>query len=383
MRLCGSTKFRAARALDERLRELTRRERRAEADLAGALLEMADTKLHRMLGFPSLGDYAEVRLEMPAGKARQLVELARRLKELPALERTFRDGDLSWTKCRQVARVATKETEQAWIGRAKATTNRELEDEVAREKGETPKVRLVLELTREQAADIEDGVRHLREACGPGLGLGAAIAMLVRQAAAPPVDRPGHQVVIHECPTCKSASRDAAGGPVAVGPEALAEAKADAEVLDLRGGGTGTRSVTIPPAVRRAVIARDHGRCVICGNRKWLHVHHLDRRSQGGSSHDPDGLCILCSTCHKKLVHGGFVRLEGRGGALEAVLHDGTRLPAGGGRPPALRAQPTPGDAPARRVVPAYLRELVGATHREIGDESLLAALGERPALAG
>src|SRR5258705_523277 len=64
----------------------------------------------------------------------------------------------------------------------------------------------------------------------------------------PPVDRPGYQVVVQECPTCASALRDARAGPIDVSPEELAAAKVDAEVLDLTGGGKGEFKHTITPA---------------------------------------------------------------------------------------------------------------------------------------
>jgi len=353
----GNLKMQAARALDGRLRDLARGMRQAEAELAFALREMADKALYRMLGFSRLGDYAEARLDMPAGKARELAELARRLTELPEVERAFRQGDLSWTKARQVARVATREDEDAWVGRAKEMTNRELEGEVARARGEKPRRRLVLELTDEQAADIEDAVGHLREEMGSNVGQGEAIALLVRRAMAPPLDRPGHQIVIHDCPRCEAASRDVNGGTIPVSGERLEEAREDAEVLDLRAGGTGLRSTEIPPTVRRAVVARDHGRCVICGARRHLHIHHLARRNAGGSSHDPANLCVLCSVCHKSLVHGRFVRLVGRGGALEVELRDGTRVRADGRRHPVPLGSPPVEVVPGRTRVPAYLRE--------------------------
>ena len=381
----GNRKMQAARELDARLRDLATRARQAEAELAYALLDMREKGLYRLLGFSRLGDYAEARLDMPAGKARELAELARRLGSLPAVERAFRQGELSWTKARQVARVATAENEASWIDRAKAMTSRELEAEVARAKGDTPTVRLVLTLTEEEAANLEDAIGHLREEMGESVGAGAAIAMLVRRATAPPVDRPGYQVVIHECSTCERASRDVAAGTIPVAAETLAEAKEDAEVLDLRAGDTGRRSTEIPPSVRRAVIARDHGRCVICGARRWLHIHHLVPRSAGGASHDPSALCLLCSVCHKGLTHGRFVRLVGRGGALEVELRDGTRRPADGRRRPVpLGGGDGLGEAPARpRPIPAFLRAHLRATLEEVGDASLLDALAERPALAG
>src|SRR5690606_36580381 len=51
---------------------------------------------------------------------------------------------------------------------------------------------------------------------------------------------------------------------------------------------------TIPPAVRRYVLHRDHGCCVMPGRAhgKFLDVHHLRARAEGGT-HEPDTLVTL------------------------------------------------------------------------------------------
>ena len=129
-----------------------------------------------------------------------------------------------------------------------------------------------------------------------------AIAELCRRAMGAPVERPGYQVVIHECAKCETASRDAFSGEVAIAPDELAAAKVDAEIVDLRAGGTGEVRKSIKPSERRAVIARDRGRCGMCGTRAWLHIHHVRRDHRG-----VEDLRLLCSACHKTLVHGGYL----------------------------------------------------------------------------
>ena len=76
-------------------------------------------------------------------------------------------------------------------------------------------------------------------------------------------------------------------------------ANCDAQRLPSALGGAhmgGTRRATqdIPPAVRRRVLRRDHGRCVVpgCTHGTFLDVHHLRRRSEGGTHHD-DNLVTL------------------------------------------------------------------------------------------
>lgn len=53
---------------------------------------------------------------------------------------------------------------------------------------------------------------------------------------------------------------------------------------------------------RKAVYRRDGWRCALCDSTKYLQIHHIIKRSQGGSNH-PHNLITLCSDCHA-LAHG-------------------------------------------------------------------------------
>jgi len=57
---------------------------------------------------------------------------------------------------------------------------------------------------------------------------------------------------------------------------------------------------TIPPSVRRAVLARDGHRCTTpgCNAAHFLEVHHVTPRNAGGGN-DPANLTTLCSACHR------------------------------------------------------------------------------------
>jgi hypothetical protein len=46
------------------------------------------------------------------------------------------------------------------------------------------------------------------------------------------------------------------------------------------------------------VLARAGWRCQACGVRRRLDVHHVVKRSQGGSDFDLDQLVALCRWCH-------------------------------------------------------------------------------------
>jgi hypothetical protein len=68
----------------------------------------------------------------------------------------------------------------------------------------------------------------------------------------------------------------------------------------------------VPPAVRRQVMRRDRGRCVVpgCSCAVFVDLHHIRLRSEGGD-HDPDTLIVLCAA-HHRAVHRGQLIIEGR-----------------------------------------------------------------------
>ena len=83
------------------------------------------------------------------------------------------------------------------------------------------------------------------------------------------------------------------------------------EVIAIASDGTplgiGTTSPTIPPKLRRFVLARDGG-CVVegCTSHYRLQVHHRIPASQGGPT-DPENLVTLCWHHHQVVIHGrGF-----------------------------------------------------------------------------
>ena len=76
-----------------------------------------------------------------------------------------------------------------------------------------------------------------------------------------------------------------------------------------------------PPAVRREVFLRDHGRCIVpgCRNATYVDLHHLELRSEGGAD-DPDNLVVVCGA-HHGLLHRGRLRIEGKVSTGVRVRH--------------------------------------------------------------
>ena len=52
-------------------------------------------------------------------------------------------------------------------------------------------------------------------------------------------------------------------------------------------------SANIPNSVRKAIYKRDGYRCALCDSNRGLQIHHVMKRSQGGSD-SPHNLITLC-----------------------------------------------------------------------------------------
>jgi len=107
---------------------------------------------------------------------------------------------------------------------------------------------------------------------------------------------------------------------------ASAERGAGRDQADRSSPTSGPRATqTIPPSLRRAVLLRDQRRCQVpgCANARWLDVHHLELRSEGGR-HSLTNLTCLCSAHHRAAHRGKITLARSEGGALRVRHADGT-----------------------------------------------------------
>lgn len=110
--------------------------------------------------------------------------------------------------------------------------------------------------------------------------------------------RSRHQVVVSVCPTCRQAHTGAGRHQHAVDPVTVETLLCDADVVDEHGH----RRATIPPAVRRRVLAPNGHRCAApgCGSTHHLEIHHRVPASRGGTN-EAGNLVTLCHACHRSL----------------------------------------------------------------------------------
>jgi len=112
----------------------------------------------------------------------------------------------------------------------------------------------------------------------------------------------------------------------------------------------GRKTRVIPPAIRRALWARDGGcRFPGCGSRH-AEGHHIVHWALGGKT-SLDNLVLLCHAHHKAVHEGGFVVRMGRYGQPYFLDLNGCRIPDQA-PPMALPASAAPD--PVRAMVQAH-----------------------------
>jgi hypothetical protein len=95
----------------------------------------------------------------------------------------------------------------------------------------------------------------------------------------------------------------------------------------------GRKTRTIPPALRRALEARDRGcRFPGCGSRRFLDAHHIEHWADGGAT-DLDNLLQLCGHHHRLLHEGGYRIAHGPGDRIRFLRRDGRPIPECPARP--------------------------------------------------
>jgi len=208
----GGHEYRPGLATSElvaEIRGLLATERRAECLLCRYLGDLAD-RVHARQD-AELGRYAD---EFEAARQcfglrardmRERVRVGRALRTLRRIERAFIDGELSYSRVREVTRVATVQTEPEWLELARRLDMRSLERRVVAEhEARGPKsgrhdeqrvgerartqwmgadrVRVTFELSREAWTLLERAMREARRAGAAGPSGGDALEAVARAA---------------------------------------------------------------------------------------------------------------------------------------------------------------------------------------------------------
>ena len=126
----GKISHEAVEALDRELASVAQKSGSLRLALALGLDALARTDGHHDLSFSSLIAYGSERCERSATWIRKSRGLARKTQSLPLLRAGLISGRISWSLALELVKVATPETEAAWLQRAQGRTVKQLRDEV-------------------------------------------------------------------------------------------------------------------------------------------------------------------------------------------------------------------------------------------------------------
>ena len=317
-----------------KLRGIAKTRCELDAREATYLVDAEQLRLWRHFGYSTLLEYMERELGYSPREANERLRIARRLEHLPEMHARLAQGTLRLSAVRELARVATPETEGAWLERAEGKNLRQIEELVAGHKAgdhpddpTDPDLR-VRPLTFELPPRVYALFRQVRSALADERGTAMTDAEvfeeMCRRALAPSgggETRPAYQIAITTCDQCKRGWQNGAGREIEVDAATIECAKCDAEHLGRLDAETPARvKPTISPRRRRQVFARDHARCTVPGCRasRNLHIHHIEFRSKGGT-HKLTNLTLLCSLCRArhKLHYAAYVIMPRSGGARD------------------------------------------------------------------
>src|SRR5439155_9036420 len=326
-------------------------------------------------GFRSRAHWLSWRVGLDLGAARERVRVARALGTLPRLAEALARGEISYAKVRAVTRVAMPETEERLLAVARAGTAEHVE-RIVRGWRRVDRQAELRETARQHASRAlhvyqdEDGTVVVRGRLTPEAGalllraLDAARATLYRKVApgteAPTMPQqqadalallaetalhheidpgaPGerYQVVVHVDADVLADADHPGQSVLEDGARVSAETSqriacdagrvvmrhdADGRIVEV-----GTRTRTIPPALRRALHHRDGGcRFPGCGVRIG-EGHHIRHWARGGPT-TLLNLAILCRRHHRAVHEEGYQIEREANGTLTFRRPNGERIP--------------------------------------------------------
>ena len=210
-------------SVHERLVALGRERAAHERDVCRWLLAAQRLAVHTRAGYASLREYAERVLGLNARQTEERLRVGRALVGLPRLDAALAAGELPWSAVRELTRVATAETEEAWLAWAKPRRVHEIEKAVAaRKPGDGPddrpdpsqlKHRLSFEVRAETMALFRDLQAAVRADLGGDVDDDTLLYEIARRALGGPTDegRASYQIAVTRCDACGRTSIDAGG----------------------------------------------------------------------------------------------------------------------------------------------------------------------------
>lgn len=298
---------------------------RLDARELGLLREAEELGVYRRRGHATMAAYMVAELACSRHTANEKLRVANELIDLPEISARFAAGEIGWTVARELTRVATSETEDAWLAASAGRSSTEIQQMVkGYRKGAGP-------AEKPDPAIVEDWIglrvppavhamwRQMRAALDDEAGRRIGDAELAEQlckralATAAENPRPPYQIAITTCRQCKAAAQIGPGVETAIDEATRMRGACDAVTIgELEREGLERARWTIPANTRRRVAVRDRFTCVVpgCGAQRFLEEHHIVHRENGGTN-AMSNLILVCDA-HHLAHHEGRIRISGR-----------------------------------------------------------------------
>ena len=309
------------RLIHARLKGIAKQRGALDAKEARDLVVAEELEIWKVFGYATMFAYVEAELGYGPHTAGERLRVAHALEDLPVIASRLAAGVLQHSAVRELTRVATQQTEEAWLAAAEGKNLRQIERLVAgHEPGDVPDDdpdpdldmrKITLEMSPATYALYRQARTYIDEQAGERLSEDEALAMAFRAVIEPGTDagaKPA-QVAFTICKRCERGTQDGSGIEVDVDAATVQRVLCDAEILGDIGADVPARlTTTVTPRTRRQVLARYHHRCAVpgCRNSRFLQIHHLCFQARGGK-HEVSNLVCLCTAHHDRLHDGKLV----------------------------------------------------------------------------
>ncbi len=374
----------AVSVLQERIADLCGHLNALHAQLVDAVVEALDNDWWQQWGIQSPEHWLAWQTGLSPARARQLVDTARRCRELPVTFAAFADGELSVDQVVTVAKFTPSHNDAEVCQLARSASVSQLRNALSRyvhhigpEAEQAAPVGPAGDSRDHLSSGFADDGRYVMHVGAPA-DQGAVIDQALREAR-DALFHAGHpdvtwldalvEICNRSLDTVTSASRrdryriyvhldtDSDGGPANAwlnnGPQLPTSLRdllcCNAVIRPLWHTtgipiNVGRAHYTVPPHTRRVVLDRDRTcRHPSCNNTTHLEIHHIIEWLQGGTT-NLDNLAALC-TKHHHAYHRGEFTITGNANTPGQLRFHNTRgqpIPNGAAANPPTRPPPPP-----------------------------------------
>jgi len=333
--------------LDKNILSLCTRINAATYELPVMVREFDERAGFLKWGLQNCAEWLAWRCDLNMATAREKVRVAHALKHLPLISSNFSTGELSYSKVKEMTRVANRENEQRLLEFAlrhtavtvaercrelrcgkeasistaeRAWANRSLR---VRRDHERSMMTITVDLPIDTGELFEKALDKARDDEHLNIPDLVDTSWSVRQADAflnlvnayllGNVNE-GHAsdnylVTIHVDQSALAGGNGRSALPI----ESVKRLCCDSHAVVISENdegqplNIGRKTRIIPTAIQRALRARDNNNCSFpgCANRRFLHSHHVEHWSNGGET-SLDNLMLLCARHHTLVHEGGF-----------------------------------------------------------------------------